>query len=282
MRDEPTHHIDAPAGWLARLELEIAFHGGASVVGRNRHQGPLRVQKPLYPEGVQTVHAILVHPPGGIRAGDRLEIETTVGPAAHAFLTSPGAAKWYRCNDGDGDAVQSVRLAAGDGAALEWMPQETIYFNGARAVQRHVVQLGAGARYIGCDVMCFGRQASGERFDRGRLRLHSEIWRGSELLWYEQARIQAGSEALDGPFGLDGATVCATLTAVGPALPAPLLAQVRALDPALGASQLKSVFIARLLCSDSEHARRVMTRAWQLLRPHLIGRPALMPRIWAT
>jgi urease accessory protein len=280
MRDESTHHSNSHTGWLARLELEIAFKGGASVVGRNRHHGPLRVQKPLYPEGPQTVHAILVHPPGGIRAGDRLQVETTVAPAAHAFLTSPGAAKWYRGDDGD--AWQSVQLTAGAGATLEWMPQETIYFNGARAVQRHIVQLGAGARYIGCDVLCFGRQASGERFDRGRLRLHAEIWCGGQLLWYEQAQLAAGSEALTGPFGLDGATVCATLTAVGPALPALLLAQIRELDPALGASQLKSVFIARLLCSDSEHARRVMTRVWQLLRPHLIGRPALLPRIWAT
>jgi urease accessory protein len=282
MRDEPTTHTDSPAGWLARLELEIAFTGGASVVACNRHHGPLRVQKPLYPEGPQTVHAILVHPPAGIRAGDRLEIETRVAPKAHAFLTSPGAAKWYRCNDGDGEARQSVRLAAGAGAALEWMPQETIYFNGARAVQRHIVHLEAGARYIGCEVLCFGRQASGERFERGRLRLHSEIWCAGQLLWYEQARLDAGSAALAGPFGLDGATVCATLTAVGPALPALLLAQIRALDPALGASQLKSVFIARLLCSDSEHARRVMTRVWQLLRPHLMERPARLPRIWAT
>ena len=282
MRDEQTHHNEADNGWLASLELEIALAGGASILARNRHHGPLRVQKPLYPEGVQTVHAILVHPPGGIRAGDRLQIAASVAPGAHAFLTSPGAAKWYRCNEGDGAASQSVRLTAGDGAALEWMPQETIYFDGARAVQRHVVHLGAGARYIGCEVLCFGRQASGERFERGELRLHSELWCGSELLWYEQARLQAGCGALAGPFGLDGATVCATLTAVGPALPAVLLARVRELDPALGASQLKSVFIARLLCSDSEHARRVMTGVWQLLRPHLMGRPALMPRIWAT
>lgn len=282
MRDEPTHQSVAPAGWLASLDLEIACLGSASVVVRNRHHGPLRVQKPLYPEGPRTVHAIVVHPPGGIRAGDRLEVDARVGAAAHAFLTSPGATKWYRCNDGDSDASQSVRLSAGAGAALEWMPQESIYFNGARAAQRHIVHLGLGARYIGCDVLCFGRQASGERFERGRLRLHSEIWCASELLWYEQACLRAASEALDGPFGLDGATVCATLTGVGPALPAALLAQIRALDPLLGASQGKAVFMARLLCGDSEHARRVMTLAWQLLRPHLIGRPALHPRIWAT
>jgi urease accessory protein len=280
MRDEPTHGNDSTTGWLARLELEVVLRGSASVVVRNRHHGPLRVQKPLYPEGARTMHAILVHPPGGIRAGDRLDVDVRVGPAAHAFLTSPGAAKWYRGDDGN--AYQSVQLAAADGAALEWMPQETIYFDGARAVQRHTVYLGAGARYIGCEVMCFGRQASGERFERGQLRMHSEIWSGTQLIWYEQARLDAGSDALAGLFGLDGETVCATLLAVGPALPAALQEQVRALDPALGASQLKSVFVARLLCSDSEHARRVMTLAWQLLRPHLLGRPALRPRIWAT
>ena len=282
MRDEQAHCSEPLAGWLATLDLEIAFNGSASVLVGNRHHGPLRVQKALYPEGVQTVHAIVVHPPGGIRSGDRLQIDAKVGPAAHAFVTTPGAAKWYRRNDGDGDATQSVQLWAGDGAVLEWMPQETIYFNGAQAAQRHIVHLGAGARYIGCEVMCFGRQASGERFERGQLRLHSEIWCGRQLVWYEQARLQAGSDALEGPFGLDGETVCASLTAVGPPLPAALQAQIRELDPALGASQLKSVFMARLLCSDGERARRVMTRAWQLLRPHLIGRQAHHPRIWAT
>ena len=280
MRDDPSSITAPPAGWQAQLDLAVAFDQGRSTLVRNRHLGPLRVQKPHYPEGPGAVHAILVHPPGGIRAGDRLDIAATVNPSAHAFLTSPGAAKWYRGDDGD--AFQTVTLAVDDGAALEWMPQETIYFDGACAVQRHTVRLGLDARYIGCEVLCFGRQASGERFTRGRLRLHAEIWRGEQLLWYEQACLRAGAAALNGPFGLDGATVCATLLAAGPALPAALQAQIRGLDPALGASQLKSVFIARLLCGDCEHARRVMSDAWRLLRPHVVGRPALFPRIWAT
>ena len=280
MRDDPSSITTPPAGWQAKLDLAVAFDQGRSTLVRNRHLGPLRVQKPHYPEGPGAVHAILVHPPGGIRAGDRLDIAATVNPSAHAFLTSPGAAKWYRGDDGD--AFQTVTLAVDDGAALEWMPQETIYFDGACAVQRHTVRLGVDARYIGCEVLCFGRQASGERFTRGRLRLHAEIWRGEQLLWHEQACLRAGAAALNGPFGLDGATVCATLLAAGPALPAALQAQIRGLDPALGASQLKSVFIARLLCGDSEHARRVMSDAWRLLRPHVVGRRALFPRIWAT
>ena len=280
MRDHSHFDTTAAQGWLARLELEVALEAGTSRLCRNRHSGPLRVQKALYPEGPSTCHAILVHPPGGIKGGDRLEVDVRVGAGAGIFLTSPGATKWYRGDDGE--SQQQIHLAVGDGAALEWMPQETIYFNGARALQRQTVHLSGQARYVGCEVLCFGRQASGESFDRGVLRLHNEIWRDGRLLWFEQARLDAGSPALTGRFGLNGATVCATLTAVGPALPAPLMAELRALDPGLGASQHKTVFIARLLASDSEHARRIMVAAWQLLRPHLLGRPAILPRIWAT
>jgi urease accessory protein len=284
MRDEAPTLVSTSSSWLARLELRVGAVDGASRLLGNRHQGPLRVQKALYPEGPGVCHAILVHPPGGIKAGDRLEVDARVAAGAHAFFTAPGATKWYRGEDArdgkDGTAQQSVVLHADDGAALEWLPQETIYFNGARAVQRHSVHLTGSARYVGCEVMCFGRQASGETFARGELRLHNDIWRDGSLLWFEQGRIDPAT--LAGPFGLNGATVCATLVAVGAALPAPLQHQIRQLDPALGASQVKSVFIARLLCSDSEHARRVMTGVWQLLRPHVIERPALLPRIWAT
>jgi urease accessory protein len=278
MRDEPTVPVHTPSGWLARLELDIGLDGATSRLLRNRHAGPLRVQKALYPEGPGVCHAILVHPPGGIKAGDRLDIDCAVGARAHAFLTSPGATKWYRGDDGA--ATQSIRLRVDAGAALEWLPQETIYFNGARAVQDQSVDLAADARYIGCEVMCFGRRASGETFERGEVRLRNEIRREGRLLWYEQARIDR--QALAGPFGLDGASVCATLVAVGQMLPADLHNAIRRLDPALGASQVKSVFIARLLCGDSEHARRVMTAAWTLLRPHLLGMRAVAPRIWAT
>lgn len=278
MRDTSHLPVDSPSSWLARLELDIAMDLGVSRLRRNLHQGPLRVQKALYPEGPAVCHAIVVHPPGGIKAGDRLQIETAVGPQAHAFLTSPGATKWYRGDDGP--AYQSVILSAGQGAALEWLPQETIYFNGARTVQTHSVDLGAQARYIGIDVMCFGRSASGETFERGEVRLNSEIRCEGQLVWFEQARITPAT--LGGAFGMGGATVCATLTAVGPPLPATLQAAIRQLDPHLGASQVKSVFIARLLCHGSEHARSVMTAAWTLLRPHLLGMDAIPPRIWAT
>ena len=259
--------------------------GAVTRLVERRHEGPLRVQKALYPEGGAICHAIVVHPPGGVVGGDTLAIDVEAGAGAHVLLTTPGAGKWYRANGKV--SRQRVLLRAGADAVLEWLPQETIFFNDAAVTLEHEVELAAGARYIGAELLCFGRQASGETFSTGVVRQRTQIRSAGKLLWWEQGAIAAGDRgdpgcAMHSVFGLGGATVCATLIGVGAPLPAALLAQIRALDPRLAASQVKSVFVARLLGDDSEAARRVMTAAWQLLRPHLLGCAAPVPRIWNT
>jgi len=269
-----------PAAWQASLRLRFGHDAGTTRLTERAHSGPLRVQKPLYPEGEGICHAIMIHPPGGVVGGDRLTIDIVCSPSAHAFLTTPGAAKWYRANGKI--SRQQVSLTATGASAIEWMPQETILFNEADVRMDHAVDLAADASYIGCEILCFGRSASGERFERGAISQRTSIRRGGKLIWWEQGMLRGGSPAMHGILGLNGATVCATLTGVGQPLSAALLAQMRAIDPALAVSQVKSVFCARLLCANSEQARSVMTRVWQILRPHLLGCAAPVPRIWNT
>ena len=269
-----------PAAWQAGLRLRFADDGGTTRLVERSHHGPLRVQKALYPEGPRTCHAILIHPPGGVVGGDRLEIDAEVGAACHTLLTTPGAAKWYRAN---GKVTrQQVRLRALAGASLEWLPQESIFYHDAHVVLEHEVELAADARYIGSDILCLGRRASGEAFASGAIVQRTSIRRGGKLVWWEQGRLAAGGAAMGSALGLRGATVCATLVGVGPTLPAALMADIRALDPALGATQSKGVFSARYLCDDSQQARITMQRVWQALRPHLLGCAAPLPRIWTT
>jgi urease accessory protein len=266
--------------WQASLRLRFEDDAGTTRLVERAHSGPLRVQKPLYPEGPRICHAIMIHPPGGVVGGDRLAVAVNAGPASHALLTSPGAAKWYRANGKL--SMQDVRIAAGPGAAVEWMPQESIFFNDARVQLAHQVDLAADASYIGSEILCFGRRASGEGFDSGAITQRTHIRRGGKLLWWEQGTLSGDGPSMHSVFGLGGASVCATLIGVGKPLPAPLLAAMRALDPALAVSQVKSVLVARYLSADSELARRVITGAWQLLRPHLLGCAAPVPRIWNT
>lgn len=274
----------AHSAWQAHLRLGFALHDGVSRLVERTHSGPLRVQKPLYPEGDGVCHAIIIHPPGGVVGGDQLAVHATAGEGAHALLTSPGAAKWYRANGHV--SGQHVVLRAGSGAAIEWLPQESIFFDQACVRLRHEVELAADASYIGCDIVCLGRSASGETFNTGSISQHVQIRRGGRLLWWEQGVLAAGGALMASPLGLGGHTVCATLIAVGASAAPAVVAALREIKvPAgalFGATQMKSLVVVRLLCGDSEAARRIMLAAWQLLRPAMLGRDAVVPRIWNT
>ncbi|WP_377705694.1 urease accessory protein UreD [Pseudoduganella sp. UC29_71] len=279
--------VRAHPAWHASLALGFVDDGGTTRLVERRHSGPLRVQKPLYPEGGAVCHAIIVHPPGGVVGGDQLALSATVGEGARAFLTTPGAAKWYKANGKV--SRQTVRLHAGAGAAIEWLPQETIFFDDAHVELEQDITLEAGASYIGCEILCMGRRASGESFRSGRVVQRTRIRHGGRLLWWDQGALTP--HGIASPLGMDGRSVCATLLAVGAALPAAVLAQIRSDGAAaaaadasgmFGATQLKGLLVVRHLGDDSEAAREIMLAAWRTLRPHLLGRAPFDPRSWRT
>lgn len=167
--------------WQASLDLGFERREGSTILARRQHHGPLRIQKPLYPEGRDICHAIVLHPPAGIAGGDQLRIGVDVEAAAHALLTTPGAGKWYRSAGPWAEQVVSIKVGAGGTA--EWLPQESILFSGAEARMKTVVELAEGARYVGVETICFGRRASGERFDRGSVRLATDIHLAGQPIW---------------------------------------------------------------------------------------------------
>src|SRR6187402_782414 len=118
------------SSWHARLELGFSRSGSRTVLARRRHFGPLIVQRPFYPEG-GICHVYLVHPPGGIVGGDQLALQVEVERDAHALLTTPAATRFYRAGPHPRAALNQQFVV--QDAALEWLPQETIVFDGARA-----------------------------------------------------------------------------------------------------------------------------------------------------
>jgi urease accessory protein len=268
--------------WRAELDLGFERRAGRTVLAARRHDGPLAVQKPLYPEGDGICHAIVLHPPGGIAGGDELEIAVRAGERSHALLTTPGAAKWYRT--AGPWASQALAIEAGEDACVEWLPQETIVFDGALASMRTDVRLEAGARYIGWEVLCLGRTGSGERFARGACRLETVLQRDGRLLRFERGQIEGGGALLDSPAGLSGAPVCGTLLASAGGLDA-LIPRCRAVQPETGdgaVTQLPGVLVARYLGASSEAAKKYFAKLWSILRPAVAGLEATEPRIWRT
>jgi len=180
-------------GWDAELELTFANRNGRTVLAHERHHGPLLIQKTLYPEGPSPAHAIVLHPPAGIVGGDRLSLLTRCEPGAHALLTTPGATKWYRSTV---PAVSETRLILAEDATLEFLPRESIVFDGARPRAAIVMEVAASARLLGWDLWCLGRTASGERFSSGVLELQTELRVAGELQWLERGRFPGGSPTL--------------------------------------------------------------------------------------
>ena len=270
------------ATWRAQLALEYERRNQRTVLAARRHDGPLVVQKALYPEVDAVCHNIIVHPPAGILGGDSLEIDARVGAQAHTLLTTPGAAKWYR--SAGAWAQQKNVFVVAQGACLEWLPQETIVYDGALARLQTEVRLDAGARYIGWEVLCLGR-GTGERFEHGQCQSSVTVLRDDKPLWLERGAIEAGGLLMTSPAGLNGKTVCGTLIAVAENVADVDLVVCRAVEAKSGetaVTRLPGVMVARYLGDSSEAARQYFVAIWQRLRPVVAGRAAVTPRIWNT
>jgi urease accessory protein len=264
------------ASWKAHLSLHFQKAAHRTVLAK-RSDGPLVVQKPLYPEGAQLCHAIVVHPPGGVVGGDELFLEIKSERESDALLTTPGAGKWYR----SGGPWAKQKLFFEVAGSVEWLPRETIVFDGALAELQCNIDLKDGGRFIGWEVVCLGRTGAGERFDKGEIRIATSIARNGRQLFFARGRIDGGGSLMRSPVGLGGRTVFGTLVAAGE-IETALLNECRKRVPQCAVTLLPGLLIARYLGDSGEEAMRLFTQLWSLLRPALCGRAAIEPRIWRT
>jgi len=275
--------------WHARLRLRYR-RDGARTVAHDLHEGPLRVLKPLYPEGPEVCHHVLVHPPGGIVGGDRLDLALDLAAGAHALVTTPGATRYYR--SAHGAASQQVEARVDDGARLEWLPLETIAYSGCDAENRLRFALAAGAEMIGADLLALGLPAAGLAFERGRVRQHLEVCGH----WLERGLIAAADRRLlDSPLGLAGHRVLATLwfaagAPIEPARRDALLDAARGVEPPSTPTTLVQgatapcdhVVVLRLLAPRVEPALARLREVWAAWRQVAWQRRACAPRVWRT
>lgn len=280
----PSSETNSSTGWIAELSLAFAARGAATVLTRRQHRGPLTVQRPFYPEGPAVCQVTLLHPPGGLVGGDQLQLTATLDAGAQALITTPAASKIYRSTAAVACQQQHFHLAAG--AALEWLPQETILFSGARFRSQTRVDLAPGGRFLGWEITCLGRPACAERFDAGHGAIALELWEDGQPLFIERGRYAGGGALLTAAWGLGNQPVVGTWLALDAppeltdALRTPLS---EVADPARwGLTRLPRVLALRYRGPSAAEARALFIRAWMLVRPTLLGRDALPPRIWAT
>lgn len=270
--------------WRAQLDLEFSKSNNRTILSHRKHFGPLQVQKPFYPEINGTCHVYILHPPGGVVGGDRLNISIDVDSNAHALITTPAAGKFYR--SAGPIALQKQIIKVASKAILEWFPSENILFSGSKAQIQTKVELAHDSHFVGWEISCLGRPASEEIFSQGELDQRFEVWRDGKPLRIERLKLRGGDPALQAKWGLLGFPVIGNMVCVTDKIK--LIDSLRQItNVAIGeelfsVTQVDGAILCYFLGTSVERARNCFISAWEILRQEVIGFKAIQPRIWKT
>lgn len=295
-QNESRPSLDPSLHWLANYEAQLVFSEGKTRLGKTSHFGPLRVQRAFYPEGSGCAHLYLLHPPGGLVAGDYLTIELHINEDAQALMTTPSAGKVYN-NITERKQFQKVSLTIQDQGVLEWMPQETLVFDGAKGELITEVSLIGDARFMGWDIVCLGRPSSKDWFERGYVRQVLSVKRDGKPLFIERNTISADETIMKDKAGLAEQAVFGSfiLTNTHDQIPeldehqreslenlAALTAETGQVKGWVAVTHKPGLVIVRYLGPCADNAKKVFIQYWQWMRPFVNGREACAPRIWNT
>ncbi len=279
-----------PSRWQARLNLRLQAGPRGTRLVENRHQGPLYVQKPFYPEGPELAHLYLLHPPGGLVSGDHLQISVELGSHTQALLTTPGAGRVYRARVDRAWQYQRQYFEVGEGASLEWLPLETIIYPNARTQLETHVELSAQARFIGWEVTSLGLPACDLDAQQAEVRQRLVVMQQGKPALVEQLCLDERSRRLFAAkvgmqsLPINGVFVAGPFVTMSESLSDWIAEENRQthVNALAGISLVGDFIVGRFLGTCSEQGRKLFEHWWQCLRPHLMQRPACAPRIWLT
>lgn len=274
---------DAPEAALQRARggvvVAVAATGGETRLARLRQSGSAKCLLPKRRSG--PVEAVLLNTAGGATGGDRFEHTLEAGPGAWLEATTQAAERAYRSAGGEALITTTIRAEAG--ARVDWLPQETILFDGSRLTRRLDATLAPDAVFLGLEATTLGRRAMGETVREGQYRERWRVRRGDRLIFADETWLRAPIDAaLDARAAGGGATALATLLSVGrdsaTALTAiaPVLQGLRCDGGADAASSALAddVLCARIVASHGAPLRAALTALAERLRD------APPPRVW--
>ena len=265
------------------VRLRLGLRDGRTRIETLYQRSPARILFPDVPAD-QPAQAVLVNTAGGIVGGDLLSTEIEAGPGTVATVTTQAAEKIYRALDAPARLDTSIAVA--DGAWFEWLPQETILFDGARLDRRLAFDLTPGARLLAAETMLFGRAARGEQMHHGHLLDSWAVKCEGRLIWADRLRLAGDLRAvLDRPFGFNGAVGMSTLLHAGPQAASflPRAREIAAAQPAEGgASLVNGILLIRFLDRDGAKLRESAATAAMALRHEIAGLSPTPPRVWRS
>lgn len=276
--------LERGTGWL-HLRFKIGAEGETRLAHLDQH-APARALFPLAEPGMPP-EAVLITTSGGLADGDRIDLTCEAEANTQVRVAAQAAEKIYRAR-GEIPAKVAAHLSVGPGARLDWLPQETILFDGARLDRRLSTAVAPDAWLTMSDMIVFGRIARDEKFRRG---LFADRWTlrqgnaegGGAPIWIDATRLEGSRLALlDHRYGYDGAEAAGLWIGQGSRASVDLRDALReALAGSgcrAGVTLLDGVIIVRLL-GGAQAVRRTMIAAILAERRHA-GLTADLPRVW--
>jgi urease accessory protein len=261
----------APAQRAAgRGRLAVRAQDGRTRLERLYQEGAAKLRLPRSRQA--RLEAVMINSAGGMTGGDRFDWSIEVGEGAHAVLTTQACERVYRAS---ADVARvAVSLAVGIGARLDWLPQETILFEGGAVARRIEAELAADAGLLLCEAVILGRRAMGERVSRGLFHDRWRVRREGRLVFADDLRLVGDIAALtDRSALLAGAGAFATLLLVADDAEARLDAVRVAVEGLGGASAFDGKLVVRLVAPDGLSLRRALI-------PTLAALGATPPAVW--
>jgi urease accessory protein len=252
---------------VGELRIGVRRRGEATVLADLRQQGCLKARFPRA-QNTGWTDIITLNTSGGIAGGDRLSTTLSLQPGAQATFATQAAERFYRALPGSRPAQVRTSIEVAAGAAAEWLPQETILFDGCALDRSLDVSLHQTSWFLGVESLVFGRAAMGEQVRQARLTDRIRLRRGEKLLLNDTVRMHGEVAArLAHPAVAKGARASATLVHAAPDAASSLDRLRDAISGAeAGASAWDGLLVARILAPDAAGLRKIVLAALQSLR----------------
>lgn len=285
MLDAPDPDEVEQANLSRRGRLELSFArapDGRSFLDRQFSSYPFHLCRPFYLDEGPTKGMASIYTQscsGGLYSRDRLTMVLQVGAGAQGQVTSQASTIIHRATYGG--AVQSCDISAGPGALVEYLPEATILFPGARLRSSTRLQVDPTASAILFDsFLAHDPTGGGEAFDVFENDLQVQTPEGRPLA-IDRFRL-AGPDFLQSGKGRMGGFRChGNVIVIAPAIDIEACIETarRAVggltDCEVGVSRLSLVngFSARILARDAFLVRRATLALWALARGAITGQP---------
>lgn len=227
--------------------------------------------------------AVLINLAGGVTGGDDFQQSIHFDEKTHAAVTTQAAEKVYKASGGSAPARITNRLTVEAAALAEWLPQETIFFDGGRLRRRFEAKLDPTARLLACEAIAFGRMAMGETVHDGFLHDEWRIAIGDRIVYADGMHFDGTiQDRLDRPAIADGGRALATVLYVGSDSESLIdrakdaTAPFEAAGKRAAASRIGDLIVARFVASDGAVLRSMLDIYLSMMRRVAAG----VPKLW--